>query len=201
MWGVLPWAFCTISVLFGTILACDPIMLYKRIEGPPLRQQELSPVEGNRRSLNQCSRWCADKPQCYAVTWEPGSCTQVGPGSNGAIVGTTAFIVKRHPYALGKRSIWYHMTGWGKVQILFKCAKLHHIQLTRFVDMVRYTHIYIHIYVYIYIHRNLIQRWLAVLSWEHMIYFNSLWYSIILWIPRQCEVCLHSGCIASEFHI
>ena len=142
-----------ISVLFGTILACDPIMLYKRIEGPPLRQQELSPVEGNRRSLNQCSRWCADKPQCHAVTWEPGSCTQVGPGSNGAIVGTTAFIVKRHPYALGKRSIiWQAEAKFRFYSNVRNCIKYNWLDLLIWSGIHTHTHTHIYIYTYIYIY-------------------------------------------------
>ena len=95
--------FIIISVLFDVILTCDQLMLYKRTDGPPVRQRRQSPTEASG-SLNLCGHWCIGPRNCYAVSWEPGSCVEVGPFNNGAVVNTSIYIVQYDHNINGKQS-------------------------------------------------------------------------------------------------
>ena len=90
-----------IFALFDTILTCDQIMLRKRTEGPPLRQGMQSPTMFSG-TLNSCSRWCADDPECYAVSWEKGSCVPAGPFHYEAFVSSAVYIVPSNYIVPGK---------------------------------------------------------------------------------------------------
>ena len=92
-----------ISALFGVILTCDQLKLCKRTGRPLVRQRRQSPTQACG-SLNLCGHWCIDQENYYAISWEPGSCVEVGPFNNGAIVNTAIYIVPSDHTVPGKQS-------------------------------------------------------------------------------------------------
>ena len=90
----LYYAFYIFIITLDIRLACEQITLVKRVDEPPVYQQQQSPVELSC-SLNSCSRWCIETGSCQAISWEPNRCIEVNTNKSGVAVITPIFVVPK----------------------------------------------------------------------------------------------------------
>ena len=98
---MLPLVLFVWSVSSGISLTCDQILVIKRTEGPQLYEEQRTQAlhSGN---LNLCSRWCIERENCEAVSWESGYCAQVGPSDIRGAVNMPVYLVPKNRAILGK---------------------------------------------------------------------------------------------------